>query len=51
MCIRDRGLVEALDADAENLPRLLDEALQGSLWARQIGREGEAEQQLSLIHI
>jgi predicted heme/steroid binding protein len=39
------GLVEALDADSEDLPRLLDEALQGSLWARQIGREGEAEQQ------
>jgi len=27
------GLVEALDADSEDLPRLLDEALQGSLWA------------------
>lgn len=39
------GLVEALDADAENLPRLLDEALRGSLWARQIDREGEVEQQ------
>lgn len=38
------GLVEALEADTEDLPRLLDEALQGSLWARQIGREGEAEQ-------
>lgn len=33
------GLVEALDADRENLPRLLDEALNGSLWARQIVRE------------
>lgn len=39
------GLVEALDADSEDLPRLLDEALQGSLWARQIGREDEDEQQ------
>lgn len=39
------GLLEALDADSEDLPRLLDEALQGSLWARQIGRESEAEQQ------
>ena len=39
------GLVEALDADSEDLPRLLDEALQGSLWARQIGREDESEQQ------
>jgi hypothetical protein len=35
------GLVEALDADASDLPTLLDEALQGSLWARQIGREPE----------
>lgn len=33
------GLVEALDADSADLPRLLDEALQGSLWARQIARE------------
>lgn len=39
------GLVEALDADSEDLPRLLDGALQGSLWARQIGREDESEQQ------
>lgn len=39
------GLVEALDADSEDLPHLLDEALQGSLWARQIGREDESEQQ------
>lgn len=39
------GVVEALDADSEDLPRLLDEALQGSLWARQIGRQDEAEQQ------
>ncbi|WP_298280512.1 DEAD/DEAH box helicase [uncultured Bradyrhizobium sp.] len=35
------GLVEALDADRSDLPRLLDEALKGSLWARQIAREGE----------
>lgn len=34
------GLVEALDSESENLPRLLDEALQGSLWARQVDREG-----------
>jgi hypothetical protein len=33
------GLIEALDADRADLPRLLDEALQGSLWARQITRE------------
>jgi hypothetical protein len=35
------GLIEALDADRADLPRLLDEALKGSLWARQIAREGE----------
>ena len=35
------GLVEALDADRADLPRLLDEALKGSLWARQIVREGD----------
>jgi hypothetical protein len=34
------GLVEALDSDSDDLPRLLDEALQGSLWERQIDREG-----------
>lgn len=38
------GLVEALDADAQDLPRLLDEALQGSLWARQIVRRPEKAQ-------
>jgi hypothetical protein len=32
------GLVEALDADSADLPQLLDEALKGSLWARQIAR-------------
>ncbi|MGE0852985.1 MAG: DEAD/DEAH box helicase [Hyphomicrobiaceae bacterium] len=35
------GLVEALEADSADLPRLLDEALQRSLWARQIAREGD----------
>lgn len=33
------GLVDALDANADDLPRLLDEALAGSLWERQIARE------------
>lgn len=33
------GLIEALDADHVDLPNLLDEALKGSLWARQIARE------------
>lgn len=32
------GLVDALDADSDQLPSLLDEALNGSLWARQIAR-------------
>ncbi len=35
------GLIEALDADRADLPKLLDEALKGSLWARQIAREDE----------
>lgn len=35
------GLIEALDSDSADLPKLLDEALQGSLWARQIAREDE----------
>ena len=34
------GLVEALDSESEELPRLLDEALKGSLWERQVDREG-----------
>jgi hypothetical protein len=40
------GLIEALDADRADLPKLLDEALKGSLWARQISREGEATKAL-----
>lgn len=36
------GLIEALDAESADLSRLLDEALRGSLWARQIQRETEA---------
>lgn len=32
------GLVEALDTESTELPRLLDEALTGSLWAREIAR-------------
>lgn len=35
------GLIEALDSDSVDLPRLLDEALKGSLWERQIMRETE----------
>ena len=35
------GLIEALDADRVDLPNLLDEALKGSLWARQIAREDQ----------
>ena len=45
------GLIEALDADAEDLPRFIDEALNGSLWARQVTRraEGTHERQLELF--
>ncbi|MDF1631420.1 DEAD/DEAH box helicase [Mycoplana sp. MJR14] len=35
------GLIEALDSDSADLPKLLDDALKGSLWARQIAREDE----------
>ena len=41
------GLIEALDADRADLPMLLDEALRGSLWARQIAREDE---DIGLLH-
>ncbi len=40
------GLVESLDADRTDLPKLLDDALKGSLWARQIARENESVAQL-----
>jgi len=40
------GLVEALDSDRADLPKLLDDALRGSLWARQIAREDEAVAEL-----
>lgn len=42
------GLIEALDADSADLPRLLDEALVGSLWARQIARVDAIEKQNQL---
>lgn len=35
------GLIESLDSDRADLPKLLDEALKGSLWARQIAREDD----------
>ena len=38
------GLIEALDADNADLPRLLDEALQGSLWARQLARRADGQE-------
>ena len=39
------GLIEALDADSADLPALLDAALTGSLWSRQIARlAAEAKQ-------
>jgi len=45
------GLVDALDADDEDLPRLIDEALNGSLWARQLARRADdlRERQLNLF--
>ena len=45
------GLIEALDANSDDLPRLIDQALNGSLWARQIARraEGIRERQLELL--
>lgn len=45
------GLVEALDADDADLPRLIDEALNGSLWARQLARHEDdlRERQLALF--
>ena len=45
------GLIEALDADSGELPQLIDEALNGSLWARQITHRTESvhERQLELF--
>ena len=40
------GLIEALDADSADLPRLLDEALKGSLWEREVRRETEDMQSM-----
>ncbi|MCU0999281.1 DEAD/DEAH box helicase [Stenotrophomonas maltophilia] len=42
------GLIEALDAQSADLPRLIDEALSGSLWARQIARLDAVEKQNQL---
>lgn len=42
------GLIEALDANSVDLPRLLDEALTGSLWARQIARFAPEKKQSQL---
>ncbi|HKT26792.1 DEAD/DEAH box helicase [Dyella sp.] len=41
------GLIEALDAESDQLPQLIDEALTGSLWARQVGRLGN---EASVLH-
>ncbi|MYD75792.1 MAG: DEAD/DEAH box helicase [Gammaproteobacteria bacterium] len=45
------GLVEALDADSKDLPKLLDEALSNSLWERQLKRHDplEKKRQLHLL--
>lgn len=42
------SMVEALDCNAHDLPVLLDEALQGSLWERQIDRYHEKYKQSQL---
>lgn len=42
------GLVEALDSDAANLPELLEDALSGSLWARQLERRDRDERTLQM---
>ena len=45
------GLIEALDANSDDLSQLIDEALNSSLWARQIARraDGMRERQLQLF--
>lgn len=43
------GLVEALDADSEELPELLDQALEGSLWARQLSQQTDGYLQMQKI--
>jgi hypothetical protein len=42
------GLVEALDCDTAQLPALLDAALTGSLWSRQLGRLAVESKQYQL---
>ena len=43
------GLIEALDADDDELPKLLDEALSGSLWARQMERLDSGFKRMQMI--
>jgi hypothetical protein len=43
------GLIEALDADVENLPDLLDDALSGSLWLRQMAHLEDGVKSMQLI--
>jgi hypothetical protein len=45
------SLIEALDCESEELPALLDEALKGSFWERQIARESFSykERQMNLL--
>ena len=42
------SLIEALDSDKEELPRLIDEALDGSLWARQIEQYSDKYKQAQI---
>lgn len=43
------GLIEALDSNSDQLPGLLDEALAGSLWARQLDREDPGKKMMHKI--
>lgn len=43
------GLVQSLDADADDLPELLDEALDGSLWDRRMDRLEPGVRRMQLI--
>lgn len=43
------SLIEALDADADELPELLEEALAGSLWARQMEHLASGVKRMQMI--
>ena len=43
------GLIEALDAGDDELPKLLDEALSGSLWARRVERLNPGVKRMQML--